>query len=134
MNDDQKLICAQEFVLVDSEGTPRGHWGIDNGGQAAMTFYDRNGKARMISGAGRDGVAVIRLNAADESPTAILTVDAVGDFRFACFDKSGNNRYQLTVRGDGAAIMRLGSDKPDVLLAAADGTGQIFINGTKYGD
>ncbi len=42
MPDHPKMICAQEFVLVDEEGSPRANWAIDDGGQASINFLDRD--------------------------------------------------------------------------------------------
>ena len=120
------MICAQEFVLVDEEGSPRATWAIDDGGQAAISFLDRDGNGKLLVGVGKDGLAVITLKAAKQFPATLITVDQAGDFKFACLDSDGQNRFQLTVAADGSSVlMGLGGNPPNVLLSAINGEGEI---------
>ena len=121
------MICAREFVLVDEEGSPRANWAIDDGGQAAITFFDRNGNGKLIAGVGKDGLAIISLKAAQDFPSTLITVDQNGDFKFACLDKTGQNRFQITVAADGSSVqLGLGGSPPAVLLSAINGKGEIY--------
>lgn len=126
MPDHQKMICAQEFVLVDEEGSPRANWAIDDGGQAAISFLDRDGNCKMLAGVGKDGLAIINLKGANRFPSVILSLDEKGNFKLACLDQNGDNRFQIIVSGDGQhALLGLGGNPPAIMLSAINGKGEI---------
>jgi hypothetical protein len=127
MEEYPKMICAREFVLVDEEGSPRANWAIDDGGQAAISFLDRDGNGKLLVGVGKDGLAVIALKAAKDFPSTLITIDKNGDFKFACLDESGNNQFQITVPANGSTVqLGLGGNPPAVLLSAINGKGEIY--------
>jgi hypothetical protein len=68
------MVCAREFVLVDEEDAPRANWAVDDGGQAAITFFDRDGNGKLLAGVGKDGLAVVNLKGAKSFPSVLLTV------------------------------------------------------------
>lgn len=126
MDEPEKLICAKEFVLVDEEGSPRANWAIDDGGQASINFFDRDGNCKLLAGIGKDGLATIALKTAQQFPETLITVDKNGDFKFACLDKDGENRFQITVCADGSLVnLSLGGSAPAILLQAHNGKGII---------
>lgn len=127
MEEHPKMICAQEFVLVDQEGSPRANWAIDDGGQAAISFLDRDGNGKLLAGVGKDGLAVISLKAAHDLPRTLITVDCAGNFKFACLDDKGQNRFQMTVAADGSSVLLgLGGNPPNILLSAINGKGEFI--------
>lgn len=74
-------------------------------------------------------ILTVGLKAAKQFPATLITVDQAGDFKFACLDSDGQNRFQLTVAADGSSVlMGLGGNPPNVLLSAINGEGEIVSN------
>lgn len=127
MEDHSKSVQAREFVLVDEEGSRRANWAIDDGGQASINFFDRDGNAKLLAGVGQDGVSIISLKGAKEFPNTLITVDREGNFKFACLDQNGENRFQITVAADGSSVqLGLGGNPPSVLLSSINGKVQLI--------
>lgn len=121
MGEIHKFIAARQFVLMDEDDSPRASLQIDDGGQAAISFLDRDGHNRMVAGVGKDGLPVIGLHTGDRQICATIRMDKDGEFQIVSFDKAGKNQFQLRVSNDGSsALLFIGADPNNNIMLGVE--------------
>jgi hypothetical protein len=102
----QRTVAAQEIVLIDAKGQVRGTLGVNQNGDAGLSFYDHHGKRR----------------------TALEISDAEGLW-FKLFDTTGALRLALTINSDQIPALRLfDSQRHPRVLLGVDPDGEAALD------
>lgn len=131
VDNDQKVIRSNTFILEDKDGKIRGIWGSSNEGNPVLQLYDKNGIARASIGMDKIGDEVTPrfmlldedenqsagLFSKKEGPMLILggknsslgigIVASVykGDPCIKMFDEKGTGRISLVVKKDKTGVV-----------------------------
>src|SRR5260221_3875137 len=95
-----KLITSQKFVLVDSNGNPRGEFGVTDKGVAQLAVFDGTSALRAGLGVAADGGPALGIFGKDGKARAEIGL-ASGNARVILFDPSGKPQVALGVAYDG---------------------------------
>ena len=118
VDNDQKVIRSNTFILEDKDGKIRGIWGFSNDGNPVLQLYDNNVKVRASIGMDKIGDKVtprFMLLDGDEKQSAGLFSNKEGSILIL----SGKNTQGVT-----AAVYK---DNPCIKLFDGKGTERISL-------
>lgn len=98
---EQRIVTATEFVLVNAAGKPRARMSVTKGGQATIAMYDDKGQVRAQMLVTADGVPAIALYGASAKPRLAMTVTSDDVPTVRLMDKKGTPRALFGVDTDG---------------------------------
>jgi len=101
-----RTVDAERFVVKDARGRPRATLGVD-GDVAALSLYDRDGRARAALQVAGDGTS--RLGFFDRDGKSRIVLDAASDgvSTVGFYDRQGKAHAHLRVEADGTPALGL---------------------------
>lgn len=120
----QRVVTAEQFMLVDKEGTPRAQLAVSDKGTPRLDLVNKEGMSIASLALTEEGQPDLRLNAKDGSPR----------IRLALLSK-GQPRLDLTMDKEGTPAAGFGlSDQgwPDLRLTGKEGKGVatlLYVDG-----
>ncbi|MGQ0812178.1 MAG: hypothetical protein ACT4OO_13280 [Nitrospiraceae bacterium] len=109
-----KILTAEQFVLVDANGVPRGRLGGMPDGSVKLTLNDRQLKDRITMGLSPDGSPSLGLFDENERTRTLLAINKWVPI-FTLTDKQEVNRTTLAVVDDGTPRLRFMDGKGKVV-------------------
>jgi hypothetical protein len=123
-----RVVRAQQILLQDAEGKPRGDWSVDDQGNARFTLLDRQGRPRLslaVLSGGFPGLSLINANGLRRAAFGLLP-DETTSLVFA--DPDGVPRAVLGLtRGDAAHLVFADADGVSRVSLGVDGLGQESV-------
>ena len=118
----EQLISAEKFMVLDTDGIPRGMFGVlADGASVGMMFTDLGGTARLEVSVDPDGSPRVAMMDDQQRLRAEIGMNADGSARVVLADPSEVARASLSVNNDGAA---------QLAFIGADGTTRSAVIGT----
>lgn len=105
VDNDQKVIRSNTFILEDKDGKVRGIWSFSNEGNPVLQLYDKGGVAR-----------------------ASIGMDMIGDEvtpRFMLLDKDENQAVGLFSKKEGSMLILNGKNSDRIIAAVYNGDPSI---------
>ena len=105
VDNDQKVIRSNTFILEDKDGKVRGIWGFSNEGNPVLQLYDKGGVAR-----------------------ASIGMDMIGDEvtpRFMLLDEDENQAVGLFSKKEGSMLILNGKNSDRIIAAVYKGDSSI---------
>ncbi len=117
-----QTITAERFMVLDSDGIPRGMFGVlADGASVGMMFSDLAGTARMEVGVDPDGSPRVALMDDQQRLRAEIGMNDDGSARLVLADPTEIARAALSVTNEGSA---------QLAFVDADGTTRRAVIGT----
>ena len=123
-----RVVRAQQIILQDAEGEPRGDWSVDDEGNARFTLLDRQGRPRLsisVLSGGFPGLSLINANGLRRAAFGLLPDEGIS---LAFTDPDGTQRVVLGLsRGDAAQLVFADGDGVIRASLGVDGLGQEIM-------
>ena len=118
----EQLISAEKFMVLDTDGIPRGMFGVlADGASVGMMFTDLGGTARLEVSVDPDGSPRVAMMDDQQRLRAEIGMSDDGSARIVLADPSEVARASLSVNNEGAAQLAFIGD---------DGTTRSAVIGT----
>jgi hypothetical protein len=107
-----KVIEAEEFRLIESDGQPAGRLQIDKNGRPGLFLYDKHGEVRAVLGVLPSGAPHLALS--DRRGQVRATVAVLSDDTVTLVLNDGEGQHRVDVRAPS-------DDNPTITLNTRDG-------------
>jgi hypothetical protein len=98
------VVRARALLLVDTEGTTRGAFGVLPGGGVGLALMDETGQARVGLGVDPQGNGGVNVNDAMGEQRLMLGVTAGGQVGLIVRDEAGGDRFRGGFTPDGPGL------------------------------
>jgi hypothetical protein len=119
-----RIVEAEEFRLVQSDGRAYGRFQVDANGRPSMTLYDAHGEVRAVLGVLANGSPHLALSDRRGQVRAALAVWSDERVSLLLSDGDGAPRAQVAVPADGSPSVEL-SDRDGKIRAVVGAAPEV---------
>lgn len=102
----KRVVEAEEFRLVEKDGTLRGNWGVESEGNVAMRLLQRHGHGSLVLDANPDGSVSVGLIDGTGKVRGMWATTPEGSIVLSQTDEAGTRRGTWVV-GEGLTYLSL---------------------------
>lgn len=118
VDNNQKVIRSNTFILEDKNGKIRGVWGFSNEGNPVLQLYDKNGIARASIGMEKIG---------DEVTPRFMLLDGDENQSAGLFSKKEGSMLILSGKNSPRIMAAVYKDSPSIRIFDEKGTERISL-------